>query len=116
MTTSSRLPSVMTHAFSKVPQAQIPRSSFNRSFSHKTTFDSGYLVPVFLDEALPGDTFNVKMHAIARLSTPLKPIMDNLFLDCFFFAVPYRLVWDNWAKFNGAQTNPGDSTSFAATD
>lgn len=104
--------SVMSHAFSQVPQANIPRSQFNRSCGYKTTFDSGYLVPVFIDEALPGDTFNLHMSAFARLSTPLHPFMDNLFMDSFFFAVPYRLVWTNWDKFNGEQANPGDSTSY----
>mgnify|MGYP003440184179 CR=1 FL=1 len=104
--------SVMSHDFSRAPQANIPRSSFNRSHGHKTTFDSGYLIPVILDEALPGDTLNLKMTALARLATPLFPYMDNLFMDTFFFAVPYRLVWDNWQKFNGEQRNPADSTSY----
>ena len=80
----------MSHSFSQVPKATIPRSSFNRSHGHKTTFDAGYLVPVLVDEALPGDTFNCKMTAFARMSTPLYPIMDNMYLDSFFFAVPYR--------------------------
>lgn len=102
----------MKHDFSRVPNAEIPRSKFDRSCGYKTTFDAGLLIPVFLDEALPGDTFNVSMTAFARLATPLFPIMDNMFLDTFFFAVPYRLVWDNWQKFNGEQRNPGDSTSF----
>lgn len=106
------LPSVMSHDFSQVPRADIPRSSFNRSSGHKTTFDSGYLIPVFIDEALPGDTHNLKTSSFARLSTPLKPVMDNMYLDFFFFAVPIRLVWDNWQKFNGEQRDPGDSTSF----
>lgn len=107
-----RMQSVMKHDFSLSPQADIPRSSFNRSFCHKTTFDAGYLIPVYLDEALPGDTFNLQMTAFARLATPTFPIMDNLYLDTFFFAVPYRLVWDNWQKFNGEQRNPGDSTDY----
>ena len=107
-----RLPSVMAHQFSRVPQAQIPRSSFDRSHGHKTTFDSGYLIPVFVDEALPGDTFSMDMTAFARLATPIHPFMDNLYLSSFFFAVPIRLIWDNWEKFNGAQDNPGDSTDF----
>ncbi len=106
------LPSVMSHNFSQVPSAEIPRSSFDRSHGHKTTFDAGWLVPIFHDEALPGDTFNLKMTAFARLATPLHPFMDNMYLDTFFFAVPYRLLWDNWQKFNGEQTDPGDSTSF----
>ncbi len=105
-------PSVMSHNFSQVPAAEIPRSSFDRSHGHKTTFDAGWLVPVFWDEALPGDTFNLKMTAFARLATPLHPFMDNMYLDTFFFAVPYRLVWDNWQKFNGEQVDPTSSTSF----
>jgi len=108
----SKLPSVMEHKFSQVPAAEIQRSSFDRSHGYKTTFDAGYLVPVFLDEALPGDTFNLKMTAFGRLSTPLHPFMDNLFCDSFFFSVPYRLVWDNWQKFNGEQRDPGDSTDY----
>lgn len=107
-----KLPSVMSHRFSEIPNAEIPRSSFDRSHGYKTTFDAGYLVPVFMDEALPGDTFNLRMSAFGRLATPIHPIMDNLFLSSFFFAVPIRLIWDNWEKFNGEQTDPGDSTDF----
>ncbi|UDN67742.1 major capsid protein [robinz microvirus RP_106] len=104
--------SVMRHQFSQVPRAEIPRSSFDRSHGFKTTFDSGYLVPIFVDEALPGDTFNLRCTTFARLSTPIKPFMDNLYADVFFFAVPYRLVWTNFVKFFGEQANPADSTSF----
>lgn len=104
--------SVMTHNFSAVPKADIPRSTFNRSFGYKTTFNAGYLIPVLVDEMLPGDTFNLKMSAFARLATPIVPIMDNVYLDVFFFSVPNRLLWTNWKKFNGEQTNPGDSTSY----
>jgi len=109
---TSRRPSVMQHSFSQVPKAEIPRSTFDRSHGYKTTFDAGYLVPVLLDEALPGDTFNVNLTALARLATPIFPIMDNLIMDTHFFAVPMRLIWDNWQKFCGEQTDPGDSTSF----
>ena len=105
--------SVMEHAFSMIPRAEIPRSSFDRSHGYKTTFDGGYLVPVFLDEALPGDTFNLKMTAFARMATPIFPIMDSLYMDSFFFGVPFRLLWENWKRFNGAQDNPSDSTDFA---
>ena len=105
-------PSVMRHDFSRVPKADIPRSSFDRSHGVKTTFDAGILVPVFLDEALPGDTFSMSMTGFGRLATPLHPFMDNLHFCSFFFAVPIRLVWDNWEKFNGAQDNPADSTDF----
>lgn len=104
--------SVMKHRFSMIPSATIPRSTFNRSHGYKTTFNAGYLVPFFVDEALPGDTFNLKVTTFARLATPLVPIMDNLFMDIFFFAVPNRLVWDNWQKFCGEQDNPGDSTDY----
>lgn len=104
--------SVMKHQFSEVPQARIPRSSFDRSHGLKTTFDSGYLIPIYVDEALPGDTFSMNMTGFARLATPIKPVMDNMFMETFFFAVPYRLLWDNWEKFNGEQQNPGDSISF----
>lgn len=107
-----KLPSVMAHQFSQVPRANIPRSSFDRSHGYKTTLDAGYLVPVFVDEALPGDTFSLDMTGFARLSTPLQPYMDNAYFNSFFFAVPMRLIWDNWEKFNGAQDNPGDSTDY----
>lgn len=108
----ARIPSVMSHAFSQVPRADIPRSSFDRSHGYKTTFDAGFLVPVFIDEALPGDTFNLAMTGFGRLATPIHPFMDNLFIDSFFFAVPMRLVWDNWQAFNGEQRDPDDSTDF----
>jgi len=104
--------SVMAHSFSQVPKAEIPRSTFDRSHGYKTTFDAGYLVPFLVDEALPGDTFNVRLTGFARLATPIFPIMDNMFMDVQYFAVPIRLVWDNWQKFNGEQKNPGDSTDF----
>lgn len=104
--------SVMVHQFSQVPKAEIPRSTFNRSHGHKTTFNAGDLIPVFVDEVLPGDTFHLKMSAFARMATPIVPIMDNIYLDVFFFAVPNRLIWSNWKKFNGEQNNPGDSTSY----
>ena len=104
--------SVSTHKFSMIPRADIPRSQFAIQTAHKTTFDAGYLVPIFVDEILPGDTFNLKMTAFARLATPLFPVMDNMYLDTFFFFVPNRIVWDNWQKFMGEQTNPGDSIDY----
>jgi len=104
--------SVMKHQFSRVPKADIPRSQFNRSHGVKTTFDSGYLVPFFVDEALPGDTFNLRTAGLARLSTPFAPIMDNVFMETFYFAVPVRLVWDNFQKMMGEQVDPGDSTDY----
>jgi hypothetical protein len=104
--------SVMEHSFSEVPRANIPRSSFNRSHGYKTTFDADYLVPVLVDDVVPGDTFNVNMNFFARLATPYFPIMDNMYLESFFFFVPYRLVWDNWEKMHGAQDDPSDSIDF----
>ena len=104
--------SVMDHSFSKVPQVKIPRATFDRDHGYKTTFNSGLLIPIFADEALPGDTYNLRLHAFARLATPLHPIMDNMRMETFFFAVPIRLIWDNWQKFNGEQENPGDSTDY----
>jgi len=100
------------HSFAQVPRADIPRSSFNRSHSHKTTFDAGYLIPIFVDEALPGDTFQLNASIFARLATPIVPVMDNMVLEIFWFAVPNRLVWQNWQKFCGEQGAPGDSTDF----
>ena len=107
-----RQPSVMNHNFSQVPKANIQRSSFDRSHGLKTTFDFGWLVPIFVDEALPGDTFNLRMSGFGRLATPIHPIMDNMHLETFFFAVPNRLLWQFWEEFNGQQASPGDSTDY----
>lgn len=104
--------SVNLHQFTTIPKADIPRSKFDCQSTHKTTFDAGNLVPVYVDEVLPGDTFNLNMTAFARLSTPLYPIMDNMVLDSFFFFVPNRLIWSNWQKFMGQQANPSDSISY----
>lgn len=111
---SGNQPSVLTsgHNFSQVPKADIQRSQFNRSHGYKTAFNSGYLIPVFVDEALPGDSFNLKMQTFARLSTPIVPFMDNLYMASFFFAVPYRLVWSNFKKFCGEQATTSASTNF----
>ena len=104
--------SVNQHQFAMIPRSDIPRSTFNRETSHKTTFDEGLLIPFFVDEVLPGDTFNFNATLFGRIATPLVPFMDNLYLDTFFFFVPNRLVWDNWVKMNGEQDNPGDSISY----
>ena len=109
---TGNLPTVMKHEFSRVPQADIQRSTFNRSHGLKTTFDAGYLVPILVDEVIPGDTFSVNAMGFGRLATPIYPIMDNLYVETFFFFVPNRLIWDNWERFNGAQDNPTDSTSY----
>ncbi len=106
------LPTTMKHEFSRVPRAEIQRSTFNRVHGLKTTFDAGYLVPIYVDEVLPGDSFSMKAHGFGRLATPIYPIFDNMYIETFFFFVPNRLIWDNWEKFNGAQDNPGDSTDY----
>lgn len=100
------------HLFSQIPSTQIPRSVFDRSHGYKTTFNSGFLVPFYVDEVLPGDSFKLTATLFARLATPIVPFMDNLYLETFFFFVPNRLVWDNWQKFNGEQKNPSDSVDF----
>lgn len=98
--------------FALLPQANIKRSVFDRSFVYKTTFDEGKLVPYFVDEVLPGDTFTLNPVEFCRLTTPVVPFMDNLYIESFFFFVPCRLVWDNWVRMCGEQENPEDSTDF----
>jgi len=104
--------SVDVHQFAMIPKADIPRSSFEMQTTHKTTFDAGYLVPIYVDEVLPGDTFNLKATMFARLATPIFPLMDNMFLDSFFFFVPNRLIWANWRRFMGEQATPSASIDF----
>ena len=104
--------SVSAHSFAMVPRADVPRSRFNVQTSHKTTFDAGKLIPIYVDEVLPGDTFSLSCTAFGRMATPIFPIMDNLHMDTFFFFVPYRLIWSNWKRFMGEQRSIGDSTDF----
>ena len=102
-----------THQFSQTKTADIPRSSFDLSHGLKTTFDAGYLVPILSLEVLPGDTINLRASLFGRLATPIKPILDNLYLETFFFFTPWRQVWPNFVKMMGEQDNPGDSIDFA---
>ena len=104
--------SVMEHSFSQVPRAEIPRSTFDRSHGLKTTFDADWLIPIYVDDVMPGDTFRMNANFMGRLSTPLHPIMDNMFLDTFFFFVPYRLLWDDFKKFHGERVDPDDSIDY----
>ena len=104
--------SVDAYRFAMTPSADVPRAVFDREFTYKTTFDAGLLVPFYVDEVLPGDSFNMRMTAFARMATPLFPIMDNMRLSTFFFFVPNRLIWKNFPKFMGEQTNPADSISY----
>lgn len=106
-------PSQMKHVFSEVPHADIPRSVFDRSHAYKTMFNSGYLIPFYKDEILPGDTFNVAATLLIRMPSALNvPVMDNMYLDTFYFFVPNRLIWTNFVKFMGEQANPADSVSY----
>lgn len=102
--------SASAHQFSMIPRAEIPRSKFQANKTLKTAFDSGYLVPILVDEVLPGDTMNVRMTAFTRLATPLFPVMDNMYMDTFFFFVPNRLLWSNWQRFMGERDPDPDSS------
>ena len=104
--------SAYTHQFSQVPQAKIQRSTFNRSHTHKTTFDAGQLIPVYVDEVIPGDTHTVDFTTFGRLATPIAPVMDDIYITLHSFFVPSRLVMDKWENLMGEQKNPGDSTDF----
>lgn len=103
---------VRGHRFSDAPSMYMRRTKFDRSHVYKTTFDSGKLIPVFVDEVLPGDTARMSVNYFARLATPVKPIMDNIYLDWFFFFVPNRLVWEHWQNFCFEQEDPEDSTDY----
>lgn len=98
--------------FATIPKVTNPRSVFDRSCGIKTTFDAGELIPIFVDEALPGDTMSMELSMFARMATPLHPIIDNMHLDVFFFAVPLRIIWDNFVRMMGEQKSPADSTDF----
>lgn len=100
------------HSFAQTPDVKMARSTFDRSHTVKDTMDFDYLNPILVDEVLPGDTIKLTLNCFGRLATQIKPIMDNLYIDFFFFFVPNRLVWTNWEKFCGSQTNPGDSISY----
>lgn len=103
---------VRGHRFSDAPAMYMKRTKFDRSHVYKTTFDSGKLIPVFVDEVLPGDTTRMSVNYFARLATPIKPIMDNIYLDWFFFFVPNRLVWEHWQNFCFEQEDPEDSNDY----
>ena len=113
MTVSTRRDrTVAQHSFSRVPPVGVPRSKFDRSSALTTAFEVGDLVPVFVDEALPGDTFVMKVNTFARLTSLVRPIMDNMTMDVHFFFVPLRTIWDNFVKAMGEQIDPGDSIDF----
>ena len=91
--------------FSSLPTIDIKRSRFDRSHSHKTTFSSGKLIPIYYEEVLPGDTITMDTSVVCRMSTPIFPVMDNCNLDVYYFFVPNRLVWDHWEEFCGEDTS-----------
>ena len=91
----------MVNQFASVPSADIPRSTFEVPYRYTTALDVDYLYPIYLDEALPGDTIDIKGQLFGRLNTPIFPLMDNMMMQTFFFEVPVRIVWDNWRRFMG---------------
>lgn len=91
--------------FAQTPTVNIRRSRFKRPFTHKTTFNAGKLVPLMVDEVLPGDTYSIDTSMVIRMSTPIHPVMDNAYFDYYFFFVPNRLVWDDWQEFMGENPN-----------
>lgn len=98
--------------FAMIPQANIRRSVFDRSHVYKTTFNEGQLIPYFVDEVIPGDTFTLNPVEFCRLATPVVPFMDNIYIESFFFFVPSRLVYDKWVNLCGEQENPEDSIDY----
>lgn len=104
--------SVTAHNFAMNPRAPVPRSSYPVRQGYKTTFSASYLIPCYLEEASPGDMFNIHCTAVARTAIPIVPIVDNWRMDFSYWFIPIRILWDNWEKFMGQQTNPGDSISF----
>lgn len=107
-----KLKSVESSRFSMVPRNDIPRSAFEVNHGHKTTFDGGWLIPIYVKEILPGDSLRMRCTAFGRLSTPIVPLMDNIWMEFFYFFVPNRLVWDNWARFMGEKASTIDVTAF----
>lgn len=90
--------------FNEIPKTYISRSRFKRDQDIKLTFDAGELIPFYVDEVLPGDTFSVDTAGIVRMTTPIFPVMDNSYLDIYYFFVPNRIVWDQWKEFCGENT------------
>lgn len=103
------------YSFSVMPTVSISRSRFERKSQHKTSFNMGYIIPIYVDEVLPGDTRSMDMASLVRMSTPIAPIMDNIYLDFFAFFVPNRIVWDHWKEFQGENNSSAGipSTTYA---
>jgi len=110
---TGRQPSTITKDFSRAPKANIQRSVFNRSHGLKTTIDANYLYPIYFDNVMPGDTFQMNAHGFGRLATPIHPFIDNMYIQTYFFFVPYRILWTNWQRFMGERDpNPDSSIDY----
>jgi len=110
------LRSPQQHNFAVVPSVKTTRTAFKRDSAYHTTFDAGWLIPFYVDEVLPGDSIALRTTHFARLATPIKPIMDNMYLDVHYFFVPNRLIWDNWVKMQGERVDPDDSIDFSVPE
>lgn len=98
--------------FANSEAPRLERSTFKRNRAKKASFDAGYLIPMFLDEVLPGDIYTIRSTIFARLATLKTPIMDNMFIDMHYFYCPNRLLWEHWANFMGEKINPTDETEY----
>ena len=102
--------------FAITPSVSIGRSKFRRPSQHKTSFDIGDIVPIYVDaDILPGDTVSLDLASLVRMSTPIAPIMDNIFIDYYAFFIPNRLLWDDWKKFMGENTDSAGAVTVEPT-
>lgn len=108
--------SVNVHDFAMNPRSPVPRSSFPVRQAKKTAFSAAYLVPIYCEEVLPGDTFNINCSVAARTATPIVPVLDNWHMEFFAFFQPNRISWENWEKMLGAQDNPGDHNNYVVPE
>lgn len=104
--------SLPAHNFAMNPKARVQRSSFPVRQKHKTTFDASYLIPIYCEEVMPGDMFNIRLDVVCRTAIPIVPIMDNWNMEFFFFFDANRNAWTNWERMLGSQSNPGDSIAY----
>lgn len=93
-----------SHFATNPTSIDMSRSRFDRPFSHKTTFNVGQIIPFYVDEVLPGDTFDVETSRVVRMQSLITPVMDNIYLDMYYFFVPNRIVWSHWKEFMGENT------------
>lgn len=112
MTLQAKPKGHQVHAFDSYPSSMISRSKFNRSNSLLTTMNSSYIVPIYYDSAVPGDTLQLNCTTFSRLATQIVPFMDNVYMDVHFFAVPHRLLWEHWVNMHGEKITPADTTDY----